>query len=135
LAVAQKQVLADGHSQRRLQIRGEGLIELRPGTLGAVHVPGEAHDDGLSALLPDQPPDLLQGPVPVPAVNHGGIAHDGAGEIGNGNAGAGVAIVDSQYFHKALPFLFGSMLPGMTGKVNEILEKIRISLKKSKEFH
>ena len=55
-----------------LQPGGKGPVELRPGPLGAVHVPGEAHHQLVHTVGLDQLHQLVQHPLGVPAVDHRG---------------------------------------------------------------
>ena len=90
---------ADGHSGGLLQRRGKGPVQLRPGSLGAVHIPGQPHGDLPHLVLPGQPDNVRHGFVRISAGYHLGGAHNGAQQIRNGHAGSGVAVVDSHNSH------------------------------------
>ena len=100
--------------QHRLQaaglfhLGGKGLVQLRPGALGAVHIPGKPHHQLVHLVFLHQPGQLLRHHIRLTAVDDGGISGQQAGGIGDGNARPGVAVInghDTQDHHSFFCFL------------------------------
>lgn len=78
----------------RLQLPGKVPVQLRPRPLGAVHIPGEAHDQLLHLVLPGQAANFRHRLLRNPAVDDGGGANQAAQQVRNGDACPGVAIIN-----------------------------------------
>ena len=75
-------------------------VQLGPGPLRAVHVPGKAHDQLLHPVLGYQFADLLGHLVRLPAVNHRGESRQHPQGIGNGHPGPGISVVHRHHSHR-----------------------------------
>ena len=82
-----------------LQLGSKGPALFRPGALAPVHIPGQAKHDGIDALAPGQGDHVLHQLLVVPGGQHRRLPRQKAQAVRNGDAGAGVPVIQCHDFH------------------------------------
>lgn len=90
----------DLHASDLLKLGGEGLVQVGPGALGAVHIPGEAHNKLVHLIFLYHTGQLLQHHLGLSAVDGGGGSRQKSRGIGESHAGMGVAVVNGHDPHR-----------------------------------
>ena len=98
-------LVPQGHGEARClpQCLSKGGGLLGTGTHGAVHVLGIAQHQLRDPVLREQPEDLLYHHLRLAAVDDGGEARQRAGDVGDGDAGVGVAVINGHDLHSHIP--------------------------------
>lgn len=101
-------LIPEGHrlAADRLYLFGKAAVKRRARPLGAVHVAREAHHQPLCAAFARQTRDFCGGFFRIAAVDDRGLSDDHAHSVGNGNARAGIAVVNGKNSHSCLRFFF-----------------------------
>ena len=89
---------------------GKGPVQLRPGALCPVHIPGKAHHQLVHLIGLDQLDQLLQHHLRLPAVDGGHIPRQKSGGVGDRHPGVGVAVVNGHDPHTSASSLLLSAI-------------------------